>query len=75
MDNAPVILIARGQYQHAAIRRTRVSLQSLEQQLRSQGITDINKVQFAILESGGTVSILSGDSEQVWPTTLPQRQG
>lgn len=74
VDNPPVVLIERGQYLHSAMKRTRVSMQSLEQQLRSQGVTDVSKVQFAILESGGTISVISGDSEAKI-STLPRRSG
>ncbi|TSA88018.1 DUF421 domain-containing protein [Deinococcus detaillensis] len=74
VDNPPVVLIERGRYQQAAMRRARVSRQSLEQQFRSQGVTDASKVQFAILESGGTVSVISGDSEAEIGT-LPRRTG
>ena len=74
VDNPPVVLIERGQYLRDAMRRARVSPQSLEQQLRSQGVTDVNKVQFAILESGGSISVISGDvGSEV--STLPRRVG
>lgn len=72
VDNPPTVLIERGQYQTAAMRRARVSMQSLEQQLRNQGVTDVSKVQFAILESGGTISVISGDSGAE-VSTLPRR--
>lgn len=74
VDNPPVVLIERGQYQQVAMHRTRVSMQSLDQQLRSQGVTDVSKVQFAILESGGTISVISGDSGAEI-STLPRRLG
>ena len=72
VDNPPVVLIERGVYQFSAMRRVRVSKQSLEQQLRSQGVTDVDNVQFAILESGGTISVISG-SAQAKVSTLPRR--
>ena len=75
VDNPPTVLIEHGQYQHRAMRRTRVSMQSLEQQLRNQGVTDVSKVQFAILESGGTISVMSGESAQTPLGTLPRRVG
>ncbi len=74
VDNPPVVLIERGRYCEGAMRRARVSMQSLEQQLRSQGVTEVSKVQFAILESGGTISVISGSSDQVIET-LPRRSG
>jgi uncharacterized membrane protein YcaP (DUF421 family) len=38
VDNPPVVLIEHGQYLEGAMRRARVSRQSLDQQLRSQGV-------------------------------------
>ena len=73
VDNPPTVLIERGQYQHRAMRHARVSMQSLEQQLRNQGVADVSKVQFAILESGGTISVISGDANQTPLGTLPRR--
>ena len=75
VDNPPVVLIEHGHYQHRAMRRVRVSMQSLEQQLRSQGVTDVESVQFAILESGGTISVISGNASQTPLGTLPRRTG
>ncbi|AZI44018.1 DUF421 domain-containing protein [Deinococcus psychrotolerans] len=75
VDNPPVVLIEHGQYQHRVMRRVRVSMQSLEQQLRNQGVTEVEKVQFAILESGGTISVISGDASQRSVGTLPRRTG
>ncbi|AWN21937.1 DUF421 domain-containing protein [Deinococcus irradiatisoli] len=74
VDNPPTVLIEHGEYQHGAMRRVRISMQSLEQQLRNQGVTEVGKVQFAILESGGTISVISGSPDQK-VETLPRRSG
>ena len=63
VDNPPVVLIAHGKYCVEAMRRARMSTQSLEQQLRSQGIDDVHAVRFAILESGGSVSVMTGANQ------------
>lgn len=72
VDNPPVILVRQGEVQEDALRRARVSRQSLEQQLRSQGVKDVSAVQLAILESGGTVSVMTGEGEER-PGTFPRR--
>lgn len=74
VDNPPVVLIEHGQYLERAMRRARVSRQSLEQQLRSQGVGDVAQVRFAILESGGTVSVVQGEAPGR-PSTFPRRAG
>lgn len=74
VDNPPIVLIEHGQYLEGAMRRARVSQQSLEQQLRSQGVGEVSQVRFAILESGGTVSVVQGE-EQGDSGTFPRRTG
>lgn len=74
VDNPPVVLIERGQYLEAAMRRVRVSRQTLDQHLRSQGVHDVAQVRFALLESGGTIAVMTGRGEE-WPGTFPRREG
>lgn len=63
VDNPPVVLIERGQISEQAMRKVRVSRQSLEQQLRNKGVQSIEKVRLAVLESGGTISVMTGDED------------
>lgn len=65
-DNAPVVLVARGQLQRQAIRQSRVSEAIIAQNLRKAGVTDLSRVRFAVLESGGTLSVVQGDPDD-WP--------
>ncbi|MBB5234653.1 DUF421 domain-containing protein [Deinococcus budaensis] len=74
VDNPPVVLIEHGRYQERAMRRARISQQSLDQKLRSQGVGDVGEVRFAILESGGNVSVMTGEGEER-PGTFPRRAG
>ncbi|WP_299365129.1 DUF421 domain-containing protein [uncultured Paracoccus sp.] len=62
-DNAPVVLVARGRLQRQAIRQSRVSEAIIAQHLRQAGVTDLSRVRFAVLESGGNLSIVQGDPE------------
>ena len=52
----PVILIDNGKLLPENLRRTRVNLDELTGHLRELGILEIEKVQFAILETNGSVT-------------------
>ena len=53
----PVILIDNGKILLENLRRTRVTLDELTGHLRSKDVLDIQAVQFAILETDGTLSV------------------
>ncbi len=53
----PVILIENGKILENNLRKTRVTLDELTEQLRLKDILDIDSVQFAILETGGQLSV------------------
>lgn len=57
-DNDPVVLVENGQVHEKAMRRTRVARASLEEQMRQAGVQDLSGVKFAVLESGGNISII-----------------
>ena len=57
-DNEPLILVENGVMRENVMKRARVSRAMLDQQLRSAGLTDLTEVKFAVLESGGTISIV-----------------
>ena len=54
----PTLIIRDGQLQQAAMRHNRLTLDELFEELRTQGITDIRDVKYAILETGGQLSVL-----------------
>lgn len=58
-DNMPVILIEHGVVQVSAMRGSRVARASLDQALRDAGFTSPDGVKFAVLESGGTISVVA----------------
>ncbi|AFZ67693.1 DUF421 domain-containing protein [Deinococcus peraridilitoris] len=72
VDNPPVVLIERGEINEQAMRKVRVSHQSLEQQLRNKGVQSIENVRLAVLESGGTISVMTGEEDASLETT-PRR--
>lgn len=53
----PVILIDNGHLLMENLRRTRVNLDELSGHLREQGILEIQSVQFAILETNGSLTV------------------
>ena len=53
----PVILIENGRLLEENLRRTRVNLDELSGHLREQGILAMETVQFAILETNGSITV------------------
>ena len=53
----PVILIENGRLLRENLRRTRVNLDELSGHLREQGVLSVDKVQYAILETNGSVTV------------------
>ena len=67
---SPTTLIKDGQLQQAAMRANRFTLDELIEALRSQGVTDLTTVKYAILETDGQLSVLLYPAEQ--PATPKQ---
>lgn len=57
-------LIRNGVLQQAAMRANRFTLDELIEELRSQGVTDLTTVKYAILETNGQLSVLLYPAEQ-----------
>ena len=53
----PVILIENGNILQQNLRKTRVTLDELTSHLREKDVLDIKAVQYAILETGGSLSV------------------
>lgn len=67
---SPTTLIKDGVLQQAAMRANRFTLDELTEELRSQGVTDLTTVKYAILETSGQLSVLLYPAEQ--PATPKQ---
>lgn len=61
----PCLLIKNGKILQRHMRRCRFTIDDLAEELRSKSITDISRVQFAILETDGTLSTV------LYPTETP----
>ena len=59
----PSLLITRGIIDQKDMRKTRVTLDELTQELRAQGVTDLSKIEYAILETDGRLNVLLYPSE------------
>ena len=67
----PSILMRNGRIQHRELKKNRFTLDELCEELRNKGITDLNTVRYAILETDGTLNVLLRASEQpVTPAKL-----
>ena len=60
----PVILIDNGKIIQENLRRTQVTLDELSGHLREKNVLDIQTVQFAILETNGSLSVFPYPAEQ-----------
>ena len=66
----PSMLIANGQVDQREMRKNRFTLDELAEELRKQSITDISKIQYAILETDGKLNTILYPAEQ--PVTAAQ---
>lgn len=60
----PSILIENGKIDQEAMRKNRFSLDELAESLRSNDVTDITKVRYAILETDGDVNVILNSEAQ-----------
>lgn len=56
-DGTPSYLVYNGHLRQENVKKSRMTIDELGAAIRAQGIADISKVQYAILETNGTVSI------------------
>ena len=53
----PVILIDNGKLMEKNLRKTRITMEELQRQLRDKDVLDLTTVQYAILETNGALSV------------------
>ena len=66
----PSIVVDNGVIQEAELRRNRLTLDELLEELRGQGYTDLTTVKFAVLETNGRLSVLPYAAQR--PATAAQ---
>lgn len=57
VDGHPVIVIDNGRLDQAAMKKLRLSIEDVLSALRQQGVFDLAEVQYAIAETGGSISV------------------
>lgn len=71
----PSVLIRNGKIDQQAMRQNRFSLDELAESLRSNNVTDITQVRYAILETDGAVNvILYSESQPLTEESLTEPQ-
>lgn len=65
----PTILIYKGKIDEQKMKKERFTLNELEEKLRSNNVTNIGDVEFAILETSGDVSVIQKPNKR---TTTPE---
>ncbi|WP_455543600.1 DUF421 domain-containing protein [Intestinibacter sp.] len=68
LSGKPSILINRGQIDYNELRKERVSIKELLEQLRIQGFFNIKYIQYAILETDGSLSVVPTPDYNSTPT-------
>lgn len=66
----PSIVVENGKVNQREMRKNRFTLDELSEELRIQGVTDISKIQYAILETNGQLTVLLKAAEM--PVTAAQ---
>ena len=54
----PTVIIRHGEWQQEAMERNRLTVDELLEELRCQGVSDLAAVKYAVLETGGQLSVL-----------------
>jgi uncharacterized membrane protein YcaP (DUF421 family) len=68
LSGKPSILIDKGEINYRELKKERVSIDELLEQLRVLGYFKISDVQYAILETDGSLSVLPSDSYDSTPS-------
>lgn len=64
LDGEPTVLVMNGRIMEKALGRLNLRLSDLLGQLRAQGAFDISEVEFAVMETGGQLSVLKKSQYQ-----------
>jgi uncharacterized membrane protein YcaP (DUF421 family) len=71
IEGEPIYIIYKGRLLQKALKDNRISVNELISEIRAQGVGDISKVNYAILEQNGSLSVLSkNDSEMSHPLII-----
>lgn len=62
----PSLLVSQGRYLDVALKAQRVSVDEIRQAIRSSGLGDVSRVAAVILESDGSLSVITADKVGDW---------
>ena len=62
-DGEPVLLLHRGLMLDAALQKTRMSEEEVRIVLRSAGLSTVNQAEAVVLETDGTMTVVTSDSQ------------
>ncbi|MDR4889578.1 DUF421 domain-containing protein [Fredinandcohnia sp. QZ13] len=65
IEDEPLILIKNGQILKKQLRRTKLTVESLLMDLRLRGTSDLNQIDYAVLESNGQISVIRKSNEDM----------
>lgn len=68
----PTILIYRGKIQEKALIKERFTINELEERIRSQNVTSLGDVEYAILETSGQITVIEKPNKRY---TIPEDFG
>ncbi len=60
----PSLLVVHGRIDQSQMRRNRITPDELAEALRQNGLTDLNAVEYAVLETSGQISIIPAPAER-----------
>lgn len=63
LEATPTVLVHNGRILHENLRRERITLDDLYAALRRNGVADVEKVRFAVLEENGGISVVPRDRD------------
>jgi uncharacterized membrane protein YcaP (DUF421 family) len=62
IEDEPIIIIEKGRILHNELKKTKITVESLMQDLRLRDASDLTEVDYAILESSGQISVIKKSS-------------
>jgi uncharacterized membrane protein YcaP (DUF421 family) len=63
-EPAPLLLVRRGRVLHRNLRQEFLTMDDLQSQLRQSGVSNLNEVRAAFMESDGRFSVITRDGRQ-----------
>jgi uncharacterized membrane protein YcaP (DUF421 family) len=64
LEGKAILLIYKGELQEHNLKHAEISLEELEAAVREHGVQDIQKVDLAMLEADGNISVISDDFKE-----------